>query len=206
MNSFQYSSKNRSAKYIISRVRLISTHMTLLIALTVLTMNMALAARTGEVDKHQYSDYLTTLKAVGRGDYTWFGFSVYQASLWTRNGSFINFEESVPVALAITYQTDINGNDLTERTIGEWKRLGIYSEHERVAWREKLKNIWPDVKQGDSITTLVTSERMTRFYFNDELLAVLEDPGFGAALLSIWLHPDSSEPGLREKLLGIRED
>jgi len=95
---------------------------------------------------------------------------------------------------------------LTERTIEEWKRLGIYSEQEHVSWRKKLQQIWPDVKPGDNITTLITSERTTRFYFNDQLLAVLDDPKFGAALLSIWLDPNTSEPGLREKLLGKRED
>lgn len=180
-----------------------SACMVVVFTLALITMKTAYASN---LDSDSHSDHLATLKSVGQGEFTWFGFSVYQASLWTRNGRFTNLGESMPIALAITYQKEIDGDALTERTIEEWERLGIYSEQERVKWRKKLKQIWPDVKPGDNITTLVTSEKTTRFYFNDKLLAVLDDPSFGDALLSIWLHPDTSEPGLREKLLGKREN
>jgi len=183
-----------------------SVCMAIVFAMAMVTMKASFAGNSSNVNPSIHSDYLTTLKAVGQGEFTWFGFSIYQASLWTRNGRFTNIQDSMPVALEITYQKDIDGEALTERTIEEWERLGIYSELERITWRKKLKQIWPDVKPGDNITTLVTSERTTRFYFNDQLLAVLDDPSFGPALLSIWLHPDTSDPGLREKLLGKREN
>ena len=154
--------------------------------------------------EEQKSDHLATLAAVGRGELTWFGFSVYEASLWTKNGKYMGLENSVPIALAITYQRSIDSEDLANRTSEEWERLGIFKNEQRQFWQKKLKQIWPDVKAGDTITTLVTSENITRFYYNDNLLAVLDDPAFGTALLSIWLDPNTSEPDLRKQLIGHR--
>ena len=154
--------------------------------------------------EEQKSDHLATLAVVGRGELTWFGFSVYEASLWTKNGKFMGLGNSVPIALAITYQRSIDSEDLANRTIEEWERLGIFQKEQLHFWQQKLKQIWPDVKSGDTITTLVTSENITRFYYNDNLLAVLDDPAFGTALLSIWLDPSTSEPELRKQLIGHR--
>jgi hypothetical protein len=206
MSPIQYTTKKSSTANQHSFLPVAIACMAFVFTLAMITMNAVYADSSGKGGTSIHSDHLTTLKAVGRGEFTWFGISVYQASLWTRNGRFTNIQDSMPVALAITYQKDIDGEALTERTIEEWERLGIFSEQERITWRQKLKQIWPDVKPGDNITTLVTSESTTRFYFNDKLLAVLDDPSFGAALLSIWLHPDTSEPGLRDSLLGKRED
>lgn len=151
-----------------------------------------------------HNDFLTTLTAVGRGELTWLGFSIYHASLWTRTGKFQNIKDSAPIALSITYQKNIDSDDLAERTVEEWDRLGIFETEERVSWGQRLKEIWPNVKPGDSIITLVTADNVTRFYHNDSILTVLDDPKFGEALLSIWLDPNTSEPELREKLIGQR--
>lgn len=153
--------------------------------------------------EEQESDHLATLAAVGRGELTWFGFSIYEASLWTKNGKFLSLND-VPIALAITYQRSIDSEDLANRTIEEWERLGIFQNEQRQFWQKKLTQIWPDVKSGDTITTLVTSENITRFYYKDNLLAVVDDPAFGTALLSIWLDPNTSEPDLRKQLIGHR--
>ena len=148
--------------------------------------------------------YLTNFTAVGRGELTWLGFSVYHASLWTKTGNFKNINDSVPIALSITYLRNIDSVDLAEKTVQEWGHLGIFEEDERETWGERLQVIWPDVEPGDSIVTLVTEDKTTKFYHNDSLITVLSDPGFGVALLSIWLDPNTSEPDLREKLIGLR--
>lgn len=155
---------------------------------------------------HFETDFLTTLTVVGKGELSWLGFSIYHASLWTRDGNFQNLEESSPVALAITYQRNIESADLAQKTVEEWERLGIFNINERDLWGKRLAKIWPDVKPQDSITTLVTPDRKTRFYHNDKLLTVLNEPEFGSALLSIWLDPETSEPELRKKLIGKGED
>ena len=144
------------------------------------------------------------LTAVGQGELTWFGISIYEASLWSTNGKFLNLEETLPIAFTITYERNITSTALSKRTIKEWQHLGIFSEQTRNYWGEQLVRIWPDVKPGDSITTLVSADRKTHFYHNQSLLSVIEDPTFGTALLAIWLDANTSEPKLREKLIGHR--
>ena len=155
--------------------------------------------------KNNASTAFPTLIAVGHGELTWFGLSIYRASLWTSNGEFQNVEDSLPLALTITYEKNITSNALVERTLKEWKHLGIFNEQDRNSWGKTLKQIWPDVKPGDSITTLVNNNRQTLFYYNGTLLKTLEHPALGTALLSIWLDPNTSEPDLRTKLIGQRE-
>ncbi|WP_455223030.1 chalcone isomerase family protein [Kaarinaea lacus] len=145
------------------------------------------------------------LQQVGTGTIRWFGFTIYDASLWTANGSFINLKDSLPVALHIIYRKNIKSTALAERTAEEWEQLNIYSPSERKQWKQQLATIWPTVKPGDSITTLVTYDKRTHFYYNNELIYSIDDPEFGIALLSIWLHPNTSQPELRSKLIGQRE-
>jgi hypothetical protein len=149
---------------------------------------------------------LPALLAVGHGELTWFGLSIYQASLWTATGEYRNLKDSIPIALTITYQKNIDSDALAQRTVKEWSQLGIFDNDTRTTWGQRLSQIWPDVVPGDSITTLVTGDGNTHFYHNNSLLTVLDDPSFGIALLSIWLDPKTSEPDLRAKLIDQKED
>ena len=57
-----------------------------------------------------------SLYVVGHGRLTWFGLSIYQASLWTATGDYQNLNESIPIALTITYQKNIASDALAQRT------------------------------------------------------------------------------------------
>lgn len=152
------------------------------------------------------TEHFPTLIAVGRGELTWFGLSIYHASLWTSTGEYQSVKDSLPIALTITYNKNIKSDALAKRTVKEWKYLGLFDDQRRKYWGQRLRQIWPNVASGDSITTLVTANRETRFYHNDKLLTELADPTFGTALLSIWLDDETSEPDLREKLIGQAGD
>lgn len=74
--------------------------------------------------------------------------------------------------------------------------IGYLLDRRAAILAEKIKQIWPDVKSGDTISTLVTAEHISRFCYNENLLAVLDHSAFGAALLSVWLDPNTLEPHL----------
>ncbi|MGD8569486.1 MAG: chalcone isomerase family protein [Gammaproteobacteria bacterium] len=147
-----------------------------------------------------------SLQRVGSGSLSWFGVSIYEASLWTHDGTFGNLHESLPAALHITYQREFTNKALAKRTTQEWNQLDIYSPVQRKLWQRRLESIWPNVIPGDSITTLVTGDKKTHFYHNRQLIGVIHDASFGAALLSIWLDVNTSEPTLRRQLLGHKEE
>lgn len=181
------------------------TYISLLALMLLLTGRVATAGMSDSFKEHSSNEVLNSLTVVGKGELSWLGFSIYHASLLTPDGKFQNLNQTSPIALAITYQRDIDASDLAEKTVEEWERLGIFKGDERLLWGKRLANIWPDVKPQDNITTLVTPDNKTRFYHNDRLLVVLDEPGFGKALLSIWLDPETSEPELREQLIGKGE-
>lgn len=153
-------------------------------------------------------DPLAGLVEVGRGELTWFGFSVYDAHLYTASGRFEGLE-APPVALEIRYERQIGNRQLVEQTRKEWRRLaGVLDldDPARIeAWLDAVGRIWPDVGPGDRILTVLAGDGSTRFYGRSEFLGVIEDPEFGPALLGIWLHPDTRVAGLRADLIGVDE-
>ena len=183
------------------RLRLFAARMSLMMMTVIIVSGVAPAGQQTTIS----FDKQTNLQPVGTGTIRWFGFTIYDASLWTASGDFKNLTYSLPVALHITYQKNIKSSALANRTVKEWKQLNIYSASERQRWEQRLTAIWPSVKPGDSITTLVTVSKQTQFYYNKELIKTIKDPEFGVALLSIWLHPNTSQPELRRKLIGHRE-
>ncbi len=136
------------------------------------------------------------LSQVGAGEGRKFGLHIYDATLWT------GADERSAVALHIEYKRRISGRLLVKAAIHGWKRMTEIDPQVRSAWSRRIAAIWPDVKPGDSITTLVLPGRETRFFNRNGLLGVIDDPAFGPALLGIWLDARSEDKPLRAALLG----
>jgi hypothetical protein len=143
------------------------------------------------------------LQQVGRGQLTWLGFRVYEASLWSPDGRWAGFEPGRPVALSLAYQRRFSREELIRITAGEWARLGLADEPLRRRWASALASVWQDVATGDSLTAVVVPGAATRFYDAQRLLGVIDDPAFGPAYLSIWLDPRSAVRDLRGQLLNL---
>lgn len=142
------------------------------------------------------------LRQVGRGELSWLGFDIYEASLWSADGRFAGFEPGRPVALSLWYQRKFTREELLEITTGEWRRLDLGPAASRERWAARLREIWRNVDRGDNMTTVVVPGGETRFYDASGLVGRIEDPEFGPAFLSIWLDPRSAVRGLRGQLLG----
>jgi hypothetical protein len=106
-------------------------------------------------------------------------------------------------ALRITYYRSIAKDDLLAATLDQWQRLG-YKQQETDVWLSRLGQIWPSVEPGDMLTLVVSPERSSQFYLADQLIGTVQDPRFGNAFLAIWLSEKTSEPKLRQKLLGAQ--
>jgi hypothetical protein len=167
------------------------------------------------------------LTKVGEGRMKWFGFSIYRASLWTQNGVYLgipvqqqpeqglvkqphlingadNYPYSLPIALHIVYEKNISRETLIDTTIKEWRRLKIVDESQRQHWVQQLLRIWPDVKPGDSITTVMDNNHHTIFLVNGSEAGRVTDVRFGPALLAIWLHSETRATDLRTNLIGLQ--
>jgi hypothetical protein len=141
----------------------------------------------------------TDLPRLGEGTLRWFGFKVYEATLWAAGG---RAEFTAPLRLELRYARALSGAAIAERSDEEIARLGFGTPEARARWLEAMRRLFPDVSAGDALTGEHLPERGARFYRNGAPLGEVADPEFSRAFFSIWLDPRTSAPALRASLLG----
>lgn len=139
------------------------------------------------------------LQLLGYGRFRKLLWDVFDASLWVPGE---HWDMDKPFALELRYARDIEGEDIVDSTRDQLKHVGFDDPGLVNPWLERLKGIFPDVKEGDSLVGLHLPEAETRFYFNGQFIGAVADPTFGPAFFAIWLDQKSSEQDLRNALLG----
>ena len=132
----------------------------------------------------------TDSNRVGKARLTYLFWDVYDAVLY---------------ALKLTYLRDLDGRDIAERSAKEMRKQGLKDEDKLAEWQSTMTAIFPDVSDGDVLTGEVNEDRHTRFFFNGEVVGNVDDPAFTRAFFGIWLSENTSEPEMREQLLGEKE-
>ena len=163
-------------------------------------MLMALAAGpvAADADAAQWRA-AENLAVVGEGEYRWFGLQVYHASFATETGRFSDWTDTERARFEIYYHRDVPSSKLVQIAREEWDRLGIDAPPRWFGW---LRQVLPDVREGDTLACLVLPDERTVFYHNGEKTGEVAEPEFGPAFLSIWLHPEARAAELRRALLG----
>jgi hypothetical protein len=145
-------------------------------------------------------------RMVGGGLLTWFGFEIYEASLWTTDGNFAGLDNlQQPTALSLWYRRGFSRERLIEITQNGWTEFNLATPLQQERWSAQLAKIWVDTEKGSNMTALVTPGGETRFYNAQRFLGSVTDAAFGPAFLGIWL--DARTQGtrlenLRAALLG----
>jgi hypothetical protein len=80
------------------------------------------------------SPFLPSAQLVGQGQFTRFGFSVYEARLWAPLG---RYSQSEPFALSLTYSREIAGDRLVQASFDEMQKLQAPIT-QNTQWREAL--------------------------------------------------------------------
>ena len=135
----------------------------------------------------------------GQGEMRWFGFRLYQASLWAPGG---RWQAAQPYALELRYARDIPSVRLVQASIEEMQRLGSADDARLARWKLDLERVFPDVRSGDVIHGLHLPQHGAEFYHQGKLTGRIEDVEFASAFFAIWLDPRTREPELRARLLG----
>jgi hypothetical protein len=141
---------------------------------------------------------LPDLKPLGKGEMRWFGFKLYDASLWASGGSY---SPDGGFALSIRYARSFDGERLAGASIDEIKRLGQRDKSKLARWKDTLTRVFPDVKEGDVITGVKMLDGSARFFHQGAELPAIEDKELSDAFFAIWLDARTREPGLRARLL-----
>jgi hypothetical protein len=135
----------------------------------------------------------------GRGELTFFGLSIYDGYFWSPTP---DWSPQQPFALELVYHHPFQGADIAKRSVVEITRLGYGSPEERARWSEQMERVFPDVSVGDRLTGVNLPDKGVRFFRNGRMLGEIDDCQFARAFFAIWLDPRTSEPALRQKLLG----
>ena len=137
----------------------------------------------------------------GQAKLTFWGFEVYQATLWVAPGFAEGSYAQSPFALELAYLRDFKGADIASRSMAEMRRQAPMTPAQETAWENQMQALFPDVKTGDRITGVNQPGTGVVFWNNGRLLGEVRDTAFAKQFFGIWLSPQTSEPAMRRALL-----
>jgi hypothetical protein len=129
------------------------------------------------------------------------GFEVYDARLWTPRGFRHSQAMQHPFALELQYLRKLEGSAIASRSIEEMRRLGSFSEAQAQSWLTALRELFPNVGQGERITGINVPGVGAEFWVNGQRAGVVKDETFARLFFGIWLDERTSEPKMRAQLL-----
>lgn len=138
-------------------------------------------------------------KIIGQGELHVLFWHAYNAQLSSPTGTY---SPAKPHTLTLTYQMEFTKEELVERTMKELTRHVKPSAQQKTAWEKQLLTLWPSVKKGDFIRADAVPHKQVTFYFNGTKKGSIRDATFAKHFTQIWLGENTSDPGLREQLLG----
>lgn len=146
---------------------------------------------------------LATAALQGRGSLRFLGLHIYDALLWA-DASFDGSRYAAhPLALELRYARSLYGSLIAERSLREMERAGPIPATQSERWLAFMREAFPDVGAGDRITGLWNpADETSEFVINSKPGKALRDRAFGERFFGIWLSNSTSEPALRQALLG----
>ena len=96
---------------------------------------------------------LPDARLAGQGEFTWFTLKIYSAQLWVgARGYRGDAPDAAPFVLDLRYARALNGRKIADASAEQMQKIGAGSEAQRDAWRQTMRGIFPDVKEGQHIS------------------------------------------------------
>jgi hypothetical protein len=147
---------------------------------------------------------ITGARLLGSGTLRFMGLRVYDARLWAGVAAPGPDWQAAPFALELQYLRNLKGSAIAERSLKEMERQGEISAVDGERWLGNMQQLFPDVKPGDRITGVNLPGVGARFFLNGQARGELREVAFARLFFGIWLSPRTSEPAMREQLLGLK--
>ena len=145
---------------------------------------------------------LAGLTLRGQARFRFFGLHVYDIRLWSAAPVTAAHWQEQPLTLEIEYARSLDGAEIAARSLKEMRRQAPVSEAQAQAWLAEMQAAFPDVKAGDRISGSLEPGVAAQFFVNGQRGRRIADASFARLFFGIWLSPHTSEPALREQLLG----
>ena len=143
-------------------------------------------------------------RLVGSGQLRFMGFRIYDARLWAPATLSADSWPTQPFALELVYARTLQGAQIATRSLDEMRRQGQPDAATAQRWLAAMQAAFPDVKDGDRLTGLHLPDEGARIFHNGSLRSEWREPPLARRFFGIWLSPQTSDPALREALLGGR--
>ena len=143
-------------------------------------------------------------RLLGSATLRFLGLRVYDGRLWVGATAPGSDWQATPFALELQYQRNLKGELIAERSLKEMRRQGEIDEVTAERWLGNMKQLFPDVQPGDRITGVNLPGVGARFFVNGQLRGELREVEFARVFFGVWLSPRTSEPAMREQLLGLQ--
>jgi hypothetical protein len=170
-------------------------------ALLAVTAALIGADALANVAPPEVRDMLPSATLSGSIRFTYWGFSVYDASLWVLPGFQAQAFEQHRFALHLRYLRNFTNAAITARSVDEMARQSSPTPERRAAWQQWLQAAFPDVRNGDRITGINRPGEGAVFLTNGRQTGMVPDAVFARQFFGIWLATNTSEPAMRSALL-----
>ncbi len=151
-----------------------------------------------------WQQQLPGMQQVGHGQLSWFGLPIYSAVLWSEH---LPMNPNAQFALQLTYHRRISSERFVQISMEEIRRLsaGRFPAPRLQQWEHTLRQVFPDVVEGDQLIGVYLPQHGCRFYNQHVLIADIPDVEMAQAFFSIWLDERSQDRELRAQLLGEKK-
>jgi hypothetical protein len=146
------------------------------------------------------TQHVPSAQKVGEGRLSVLLWDVYDATLYAPDKKYT---PNKPFALQLSYLLELEGADIAKRSVEEMRKQGFADEAKLDAWLKSMRDIFPDIKEGNVLTGIRNSAGHALFYLDDTFVGSVKDETFTDHFFAIWLKENTSEPTLRKALLGI---
>lgn len=150
----------------------------------------------------QAAPELAGLALRGQGRMRFLGLRVYDIRLWSAAPVTAANWQDQPLTLEIEYARSLDGGEIARRSLKEMRRQADIGDAQARAWLAQMQAAFPDVKAGDRISASLEPGVAAQFFVNGQPGRRVADANFARLFFGIWLSPQTSEPALRQQLLG----
>jgi len=180
-------------------------HCGLLAGLAMVTgLPMALAQSEGQSQvtvPPRLRAFFSDPRWVGGQRFTYWGFDVYDASLWA-NVSFAPEDWArQDLILELRYLRDFKGLDIAQRSVDEIHKQRALSAEKKQKWFSALQALIPDVRSGERLTGVYTPGKGMKLLHQDRTVGEVADAELAQRFFGIWLAAETSQRQLRQRLL-----
>ena len=141
-----------------------------------------------------------TTKTLEQHNIAYAGVFAQPSTIFEKDGITYGFCAFAPNKDCLKIHNLTKAKEIVKATNEQWEHIGKKELADK--YDSKLLSIWPDIRQGDSLTLVTNEQGMSTFYHNDEKIGEINESQFSDDFLAIWLNEKTSEPKLRKQLLG----